>query len=151
MKKLALITLVFITSFAQAQEKLHSKQTMQEYTPEEISQVKAKQLTLDLDLTEEQQKQVQALYLENITARKAQMKQGNLSENKKMEKTELSKEDKLQMKNDRLDHQIATKKKMKEILNDEQYAKWEKLSEEKKEKQRKQMHQTKRASISKQK
>ena len=36
------------------------------------------------------------------------------------------KEERLKMKNDRLDAQIANKKKMKSILNAEQYAKWEK-------------------------
>ena len=36
-----------------------------------------------------------------------------------------SKEERLKAINSKLDHQIETKRKMKSILNDEQYAKWE--------------------------
>ncbi|MEO8933001.1 MAG: hypothetical protein ABI295_01735 [Xanthomarina sp.] len=152
MKKLAFITLVFIASIAQAQHKMQSEQKMQAYSAEEASQLKVKQLTLDLDLSEAQQQQVEALYLENAKTREAKMKQRNLSENSKTSKMELSKEDKLQMKNDRLDHQIEMKKKMKEILNNDQYTKWEKMREEKKESyKKKQMHQKRKAKLTEQK
>ena len=113
MKKLALMTLVFITSFAQAQEKMQSKQKMQDYTPEEMAQVQTKQLTLDLDLTEAQQKQVETLFLENAKTRKAKMEQRNLSGAEKSSKASLSKEEKLTMKNESLDQQIEMKAEMK--------------------------------------
>jgi hypothetical protein len=35
--------------------------------------------------------------------------------------------EKYTMENKRLDHKIAQKKEMKQLLNDEQYAKWEKM------------------------
>lgn len=50
----------------------------------------------------------------------------------KMEKAEgekPSKEERLKMANERLDHQIEQKKKMKAILNAEQYERFEKMRE----------------------
>ncbi len=151
MKAIAFITLVFIASLTQAQEKKHGKQNMQDYTPEEIAQLQTKQLTLDLDLTETQQKQVEALHLENAKARKEKQELRTKENIDKTSIKELSKEEKLQMKNDMLDKQIEMKKKMKEILNEDQYAKWEKMSKEKKEHRKKRMHNKKKASMNEQK
>ncbi|MFV0573088.1 hypothetical protein [Xanthomarina gelatinilytica] len=148
MKAIVCITFVFIASLTQAQEKKHGKQNMQDYTPEEIAQLQTKQLTLDLDLTETQQKQVEALHLENAKARKEKQELRRNENNGKTPKKEWTKEEKLQMKNDMLDKQIEMKKKMKEILNEDQYAKWEKMSKEKKEHRKKRMHKKKKASMS---
>ncbi|GGG56177.1 hypothetical protein [Bizionia arctica] len=151
MKKLAFIALVFMVSFTNAQEKMQSKQKMQDYTPEEMAQIQTKQLTLDLDLSDTQQKQVEQIQLENAKERQV-MQEKRGSENKEVaSKNELSKEDKLQMKNDRLDHQIKMKKEMKSILTPEQYTKWEKMNEEKKEKHQKNMQHKKKASLGAQK
>ena len=147
MKKLALITLVFITSFANAQHNMQSKQKMQDYTPEERAQLHSKQLTLDLDLSETQQKQVENLFLEMEKTRQTKIDKRKQSNTEKPSKASLSKEEKLKMKNERLDQQIEIKKHMKEILSEEQYSKWEKLREEKKGKYQKQMRQKKRASL----
>ncbi|MCX7552026.1 hypothetical protein [Xanthomarina sp. F2636L] len=150
MKKLVCITFVFIASFTQAQEKNHGKQKMQDYTPEEVAELQTKQLTLDLNLTEAQQKQVAQLQLENAKARRDKSKQ--MQTNKSLaSKKELSKEEKLQMKNDRLDYQIEMKKKMKEILDDEQFTKWEKMTEKKRENRQKSMHKKRKASMGEQK
>ena len=151
MKELVFITFVFLASLTQAQEKMLSKQNMQDYTPEEIAQLQTKQLTLDLDLDESQQKQVEQLHLENAKARKEKQELRRNENKGKASKKEWTKEEKLQMKYDMLDKQIEMKKKMKEILNEDQYAKWEKMSKEKKEHRKKRMHNKKKASMNEQK
>lgn len=148
MKKIAFIALVFIASFANAQNQKHAKQKMQDYTPEERAQLQTKQLTLDLDLNEAQQKQVEALFLENAKASQAKYDLRKSSGNEKASKADFTKEEKLQMKNDRLDRQIEMKKKMKDILNEDQFIKWEKLREEKKDKYQKQMRHQNKAKLS---
>lgn len=134
MKRLFLIALALVTLQITAQDRKHMSkkdervENMQSYTPEEMAELQTKKMTLALDLTESQQKQVMALNLENAKERKAIMKKRQ--EMKKEEEASLSKEDKLKMKNNMLDKQIAMKAKMKKILNDEQYSKWENLREE---------------------
>lgn len=141
MKKIFLIALALVTIQMSAQDRkqMHKKgeraEKMQDYTPEEMAELQTKKLTLDLDLTEAQQKQVLALSLENAKDRKAFMEKRQDKQKEKEAKT-ASKEEKLKMKNDMLDKQIAMKAKMKEILNEEQYKKWESLQNERMEKGR---------------
>ncbi|MDP5102058.1 MAG: hypothetical protein NWQ09_12095, partial [Nonlabens sp.] len=40
---------------------------------------------------------------------------------------EMSKDEKIALQSQRLDQQIAVKREMKNILNEEQYARWEKM------------------------
>ncbi len=141
MKKIILIALALVTIQMSAQDRkqMHKKgeraERMQDYTPEEMAELQTKKLTLDLDLSEEQQKQVMALNLESAQERKAMMdKRQDMQKEKEVKSA--SKEDKLKMKNDMLDKQIAMKAKMKTILNEDQYTKWESLQKERMEKGR---------------
>ena len=133
MKKMLLIVITLATLQVTAQEKKKEmrkesqrehKEIMKDMTPDEMATLQTKKMTLHLDLTEGQQKQMMALNLEEAKLRKAKMEERSAmkedSENKPF-----TKEDKLKMMNERLDHQIAMKQKMKSILNDEQYKKWE--------------------------
>ena len=81
-------------------------------------------MTLDLDLTEAQQERIQKINLENAKARKAKM-EARKAKKEKESGGKPSKEERLLQMNERLDHQIATKKKMKTILNEAQYEKME--------------------------
>ena len=139
MKKLFLIALALVTLQISAQDekpqlrknqRIHKADKLKDFTPEEIAELQTKRLTLALDLTESQQKQIQKLELENAKERKARMeaRRTNMQEGKG---EKLSKEERLAMANERLDRQIEMKKKMKQILNDKQYAKWEKQMERK--------------------
>ena len=100
---------------------------MNEYTPEEMAEIKTKKMTLDLDLNEAQQQKIMAINLENAKDRKSM-----IEARKKMKESNdgqpISKEDKLKMKNDMLDKQIAMKQKMKSILDEKQYVKWEDMA-----------------------
>ena len=132
MKKLVFIALALIALQATAQENKKEKpnkaeraEKMMDIPAVEMATLQTKKMTLHLDLNESQQKEIQKINLENATKRKAMME----SRKAQKESGELKKptdEDRLKMANDRLDDKIAMKAKMKEILNEEQYAKWEK-------------------------
>jgi hypothetical protein len=143
MKKVIAIAFISLSFLANAQEKKQRANKMQDYSPEEMAQIQTKQMTLDLDLTEAQQKQVQQINLENAQERKAKYEaRENVS--KSSEKERPSDEERLKMKNEQLDRQIEMKKKMKSILNEDQFKKWEEISKDRREKQKTQMHKKKK-------
>ena len=129
-----IIALVFLTIQVTAQERQreHRKggdkermHQMQDFTPEEMSELRTKKMVLNLNLDESQQREFQKLNLEQARSHKERMaSRENRMKGEKPERP--SKEDVLKMKNNKLDNQIATKKKMKSILNKEQFEKWEK-------------------------
>lgn len=125
------LALTTVTAFAQHRKgNMHKKDRMEklaDYTPQEIAQLKTKRLTLALDLTPQQQAQIQPLILQQATEHKAKMEERKaLKEKGDLEKP--SKEQRLAMMNERLDKQIAHKAKMKQILNEEQYQRFEKIT-----------------------
>lgn len=142
MKKLLIIALALVGLNATAQnkdkkgkEKIERHEKMKDVTPEEMAQIQTKKMTLHLDLTDAQQKQIQSINLANAQERKAKMAERmKAKEGEKREKP--SKEERLKRTNERLDRAIAQKKQMKSILNQEQYAKWEKSIEKRGKKRR---------------
>ena len=131
MKKLALVALALITLQATAQKqsmdapRKNRAEQFQNLSAEDIAELQTKKLTLHLDLNESQQKEVQKLNLENAKAMKAKMEERKAARENGTAQTP-SQEARTKMMKERLDHQIAMKAKMKEILNDVQYEKWEK-------------------------
>lgn len=134
MKNLICIVFAFVTLQATSQERKremnhdNKKERMherQDISPEDKAIILTKKMTLGLDLTEEQQIEIGKLNLENAKNRKANRE----SREKKGKNEKPSQEEYLKMINERLDDQIAAKKKMKKILNNEQYKKWEKQKE----------------------
>lgn len=134
MRTLILIAVAFISlqAVAQGKRKADSKpgnnermEMFKDLTPDEIATLQSKKMTLALDLSEKQQAQVKALFLEQAIERKAKMEEREkLMKDKDAKKP--SKEERLKMQNARLDAQIEMKKKMKSILTADQYEKWEK-------------------------
>ncbi|MFI0430510.1 hypothetical protein [Mariniflexile sp. HMF6888] len=132
MKRLIVIALALVSIQSFAQEGMKERpnreeraQRMSDLTPEETANLRTKKMTLHLDLNEAQQKEIYAINLENATKRKEMMDTFRAKkESDNMEKP--SEEQRLAMKNAKLDHQIAMKAKMKKILNEEQFDKWEK-------------------------
>lgn len=130
MKSLVVIAIAFSTLSVNAQERRqerkgndHKKEIMKDLTPEEVANLKTKKLRLKLDLTDIQQKKVESILLEQAVERQNKRK---AHQNKK-EKDKPSKEEFLKMQNARLDSKIEMKQKMKDILTEEQYAKFEKM------------------------
>ncbi len=131
MKKVivVLLCMVGMTALAQKGER-HHRSAMHDMTPEQMATLQTKKMTLALDLTEAQQKQIQALNLENANMRKAAMeKRKAVKEDDGAKKP--SSEERYAMKNKQLDNMIAHKAEIKEILSQEQYEKWEKMAHRK--------------------
>ncbi|WP_298534224.1 hypothetical protein [uncultured Algibacter sp.] len=130
MKKILLIALAFIglQGVAQEQKKENRKnqhKIMMNLSAEEMATLKTKKMTLFLDLNESQQAKVKSINLENATKRKAMMAERKAEQENGTAK-KLTHEERYAMANAKLDHKIEMKVKMKDILNKEQYAKWEK-------------------------
>jgi len=119
MKKLSLFVIMLISISAFSQQKSHSKAEMANMSAEETATLHTKKLTLLLDLDKAQQQEIKKLYQEKAEERKAMM-----AEHKKMSAEEL-KENRFERKNARLDRELAHQEKMKQILNEEQFIKWQ--------------------------
>ncbi|MBD0824867.1 hypothetical protein [Aestuariibaculum marinum] len=130
MKKIIAIAIALISLQGIAQERrqfadrMERPHRMNDLTPEQAATLRTKKMTLHYDLTKSQQDDIYKLNLENAKARKDMM------ESMKAKKSsgdwqKPTSEERYKMMNDRLDHQIAVKAKMKIILNEEQFSKWE--------------------------
>nr|WP_321235967.1 Spy/CpxP family protein refolding chaperone [uncultured Psychroserpens sp.] len=134
MKKLILIAMAFVTLQAVAQDKQKEKRKakvaqMKSMSAEDQATIATKKLTLALDLDEKQQSQVKEVMLEQAMYRKQKRDKKEQMNNAKgtnsTAKVQNVKEVGVKDINERLDHKIEAKKKMKSILNAEQYKKWE--------------------------
>jgi protein CpxP len=124
MKKL-IFTLALITSLSFAgiaQEKESGKRTTEKLSPEQRNTLQLKEMTLNLDLTASQQKEVASIIAEQTT--KMEAKRSEMKARKETKKP-LTANERFEMKNKSLDSQIEMKAKMKKILNTEQMKKWE--------------------------
>ncbi len=97
---------------------------LDEFSPEEQATLKTKKMTLGLDLTQSQQDKIYQIHLRNASERLAKMEEIK-KERESGEWTRPSKEERFNHLNSRLDKQIAHKKEMKSLLNEEQFKKWE--------------------------
>ncbi|MDX1766625.1 MAG: hypothetical protein R3294_01145 [Arenibacter troitsensis] len=131
MKKLIVLMVLMagITAMAQKPERERGDRgNMRDMTPEQIATLQTKQMTLALDLTDAQQKEIQSINLENAVKRSEKMNEMK-ARKESGEAKKLTSEERYAMKTAMLDHQIAQKEKMKKILNKEQYMKWEKMKD----------------------
>lgn len=142
MKKLIIIALALVTLNGFAQQKGHKKEGREnraelrkEMSPNDIADLKSKKLTLKLDLTDAQQKEVHKLILAQAKTKENLRKEHKAKVGDKKEKP--SKDDMVERQNHQLDEQIQMKRKMKAILTAEQYAKFEKMKPRKHKKGRK--------------
>lgn len=125
MKKVFIIALALITAqFSYAQDQRKGSK-LQNLTADEIATLQTKKMTLFLDLNKSQQDDIYKINLENAKLRKSHI--ADRKAKKESGTTEKpSKEERLKKINNMLDHKIAMKAKMKNILNEEQYTRWEK-------------------------
>lgn len=128
MKKIAsLLVLVFcFTLTTNAQKKRREKGP--QLSIEQRTDLEVKKMTLALDLSEKQQNEIAPLLKAQAAERKAAMEK-----RKEMRKNEEkpSADEIYAMKSKHLDNKIAFKEKMKEILNKEQFEKFEKMAKRK--------------------
>jgi periplasmic protein CpxP/Spy len=100
-------------------------------TPGQRAELKAKKLTLELDLTDKQQAELKKVFTAQATERQQVVEQhkANREAGKK-----LTDEERFALKTKKLDAQIATKRELKKILSEEQFAKFEKMKKHRHEK-----------------
>jgi len=130
MKKIFLVAIAFISLQAIAQETPKKKpqgdkaNKMMSLSPEEMATLQTKKMTLHLNLTPSQQEEIHQLNLENANKRKAMM-EARKAKKESGEQSKPTADQRYAMANKKLDHQIAMKAKMKSILNEAQFEKWE--------------------------
>lgn len=126
MKKAMIIFMVFTTFAITAQNKSadrkeQRKEMKENFTPEQNAELRTKKMTLALDLNESQQNKVKALFLEMYKTKPQ----------RPANRADMTDAQKFELKNAMLDRRIAMKKEMKNILTEEQMAKWEKSNQHK--------------------
>lgn len=127
MKKVMMIVLLTAGATLYAQPPGNKKdgprkemhQKMQELTPQQRAELKTKRMALNLDLNASQQSEILQLNLELETQREK-------SKAEKKKKGEISANEMFERASKMLDVKIATKKKLKSILTEAQFEKFEK-------------------------
>lgn len=120
MKK-AMLIFMALTTFAitaqnkDAVSKDHRGQLRENLTPEQRAELHTKKMTLALDLNDSQQQKVKQVFLDMAKNKPARSNMKEMTDQQKFE-----------AKSAMLDRRIAMKKQLKEILTEEQLAKWEK-------------------------
>jgi hypothetical protein len=128
MKKVFLILTLCISVLTYAQERNGAVEKM---NAEQQTILQVKRMTLALDLSLKQQEDIKSLLLERAQKKAAHQ----LAQKTKKEKGEKpTASEKFEMHSQLLDAQIEFKSKMKKILSEEQFKKWEAMQEENKEK-----------------
>jgi hypothetical protein len=107
----------------------HERMQKEHLTPQQRAELKSKQLTLKLDLTDKQQKEVEKLFLTTETQKEDAF---NQRQEARKAGTKPSADERLATRNRMLNARIAMKRELKKVLNADQYAKLEKLQEERK-------------------
>ena len=98
-------------------------------SPEQIATLRTKKMAIDLDLNERQKNDLLKLNIELANERKE--KAESMKARKEKGET-LTDEERFNLANERLDKQYEVQQKMKNILNEEQYALWKKQHHRKK-------------------
>jgi len=132
MKKILIIAVALLALQVTAQEQQRERSNkqgkslkMMDLSAEDAAALQTKKMTLHLDLNKSQQAEIKKINLENATKRKAMMAERK-ARKKSGEIQKPTQEQRLEMVNTKLDRKIAMKAKMKNIIDKEQYAKWEK-------------------------
>jgi hypothetical protein len=128
MKKVLVTTalLIGMLGYSQRGQQFESEQRgMKDMSPEQMAILKTKKMTLALDLSAAQQKEIQELNLENAKERQALMLERKLE--KEEGRSRPSADERFEFQNEKLDRMIAQKGKIKQILSEEQFQKWERI------------------------
>ena len=135
MKRLFVLALLIVgtTIIAQERNRKHQGNEMEQFTPEQKSQLMLKKMTLELDLNDSQQKEMSAIISDNVAKKEAHKAEMKAMKEKGVKPTN---DERFAMHMKMLDEQIATKKRMEKILNAKQFEKWTSLKEDRQEKQR---------------
>ena len=127
MRKIAsVLVLVFAFTLTSQAQKKRKRMQKDPLTVEQQTTLMVKKMTLALDLSAAQQKEIQELNLENAKERQALMLERKL-EKEEEGRSRPSADERFQFQNEKLDRMIAQKGKIKQILTEEQFQKWERM------------------------
>lgn len=129
MRKLVVAIILLSGIVLTAQRHEGKRKGMRDFNPEQIAELQTKKMTLALDLNTTQQKEIKLIMLDNAEYKKQKMAERKA---KKESDTRPTEDEKFAIQNERLDHMIAQKTKMKNILTLEQFEKWEKMQHKRK-------------------
>jgi len=119
----SILVLVFAFTFTtQAQKKRGDRGS--KLTIEQQTTLAVKKMTLVLDLSNKQQLQIKPIVMSKITDRKDFLEKRKTA---KANKEKLTSDEVFAIKNKQLDHQIIMKNSIKNILNKEQFERFEKM------------------------
>lgn len=135
MKKLIVLALLIVGTTIVAQQRNRqapgNKQApgnrIEQFTAEQKSQLMLKKMTLELDLTDAQQKDMSAFISEKTAKKEALIAEMKAKKEKGVRPT---KDERFAMAMKMMDEKIASKKTMQKILNAKQYEKWASLIED---------------------
>ena len=121
MKKILIILLLAFSVSIYSQNGKNYKSLAKDFTPEQQAILKTKKMALELDLNDTQQNQMLEL-----NKKWAVERDKNRESFKGQNAEEMTSTDKFNRMNKMLDTQLANQKKVKKILNDDQYEIWKK-------------------------
>lgn len=110
-----------------AQAKLEGR--AQQLSAEQKTELQVKRMTLDLELTEKQQKEIKSLVLEQNQKLEERRKD---RDQRREEMAKMTKDERFKMQSQALDDELAFQAKVKKILTDDQYVKWQAQRERRK-------------------
>ena len=123
MKKLVSIVLVALFTISAFAQRQYGKQQRPDFTVAQMAELQTKKMTLQLDLNEQQQKQVLEINKVKAVDRKQKMEARKAAKEANIKPTS---DEIFNIKNARLDKMIASKAEMKKILTEDQFETWEK-------------------------
>jgi hypothetical protein len=135
---LALFICFSLTINAQKKQFLKNKKSL---TTEQLTTLKVKKMTLELELSEIQQNKLTPVIKELISERSAQLdKKRELKNDVK----KINPNERYQMANKILDRKIMFQKEMRTILNEEQFKKFKRLEKKRNQKMKNRRHKKKK-------
>ncbi|NQX86697.1 MAG: hypothetical protein HRT67_12470 [Flavobacteriaceae bacterium] len=132
MKNIVIIAIAFLSLNAVAQrpeaehdnpDKKEDFYNYKDFSAEQITTIRTKKMTLELDLSKDQQAKIYKLNLEAAKDRKAMLK-ARAAKKDNNKDAKLSTEERYNLANERLDKQIAHKNALKQILSEAQFEAW---------------------------
>jgi len=138
MKKVIVLLVLFVgfSAVAQPGNRQKLRESYAQMTPEQHAILQTKKMTLALDLTSAQQEKVQQWNLDNAKYRK-ENRDARKAKRADADGKKPTTEEIFTAQSNALDHRIAQKEKLKNILSQEQFAKFEKMQFAKKRKAQK--------------
>lgn len=125
---IGILILVIAFSFTTQAQKKYSRIQKGELSLEQKVTLSVKKMTLELDLTEMQQRALTPILTQQFTELRVQRKK---MRNAREEMNNLDANNKYERANQLLDKRIAFQKKMKSVLNKEQFEKFKELHKKK--------------------